>query len=115
MRHIESNIQKNSVIWFRLQYPQYLCFAVPNGGTRNAREAAIMKGEGVLAGVSDLVIIAKNKIAFVEMKTEKGKQTETQIQFQNKIENLGFSYFICRSLDDFIEKVTNFLSTNTLY
>lgn len=49
MRHIESQIQKDCVTWFRLQYPKIgrLLFAVPNGGARNAKEAAIMKGEGL--------------------------------------------------------------------
>jgi len=34
MRHIESQIQKDCVTWFRLQYPKIgrLLFAVPNGG-----------------------------------------------------------------------------------
>lgn len=31
-------------------------FAVPNGGNRNAKEAARLKREGVKAGVSDLVL-----------------------------------------------------------
>ena len=59
MRHIESQIQQNCVTWFRLQYPKIsrLLFAVPNGGARNAREAAIMKGEGVTAGVSALILL----------------------------------------------------------
>lgn len=59
MRHIESQIQKDCVTWFRLQYPKIgrLLFAVPNGGARNAKEAAIMKGEGVTAGVADLILL----------------------------------------------------------
>jgi hypothetical protein len=96
-------------MWFRLQYPQYLCFSIPNGGARNAREAGIMKGEGVLAGVSDLIIVANNKILFVEMKTEKGKQRKTQEEFQEKIENLGFNYLICRSFDDFMKQINDYL------
>ena len=41
-RHEESQIQRSCLRWFRLQYPQYalLCFAVPNGGARNKREAS---------------------------------------------------------------------------
>lgn len=45
MRHIESNIQKAFVTWFRLQYPEYALnlTSVPNGGARRRKEAAIMK------------------------------------------------------------------------
>jgi hypothetical protein len=112
MKHIESQTQRNCVTWFRLQYPQYLCFSIPNGGARNAREAGIMKGEGVLAGVSDLIIVAKNRILFVEMKTEKGKQRETQKRFQDKVESLGFVYFICRSFDDFMKQIEDYLGNS---
>lgn len=58
-RHEESQIQRSCLRWFRLQYPQYalLCFAVPNGGARNKREASIMKAEGVTAGVADVILL----------------------------------------------------------
>lgn len=46
-------MQRMCVGWFRLQYPAVgkLLFAVPNGGARSRTEAAIMKAEGVTAGV----------------------------------------------------------------
>ena len=34
-----------------------ILFAMPNGGSRNAREAAIMKGEGVTVGVADVIFL----------------------------------------------------------
>jgi hypothetical protein len=43
-------------------------FAVPNGGSRNIREARNLKLEGVRAGVSDLVVVLKDKVIFIEMK-----------------------------------------------
>lgn len=101
-RHIESEIQKSIVVWFRAHYPRYIIAAIPNGGYRNAREAAIMKSEGVLAGFSDLIVIAQGKILFVEIKTAKGKQSERQKYFQKSVEALGFPYAVCRSLADFV-------------
>lgn len=79
MRHIESQIQQNCVTWFRLQYPKIgrLLFAVPNGGARNAREAAIMKGEGVTAGVADLILLYPSggfHSLCIEFKTPQQKQ-----------------------------------------
>lgn len=60
-------MQRMCVGWFRLQYPAVgkLLFAVPNGGARSRTEAAIMKAEGVTAGVTDL-------IRFVEATPEEG-------------------------------------------
>ena len=101
-RHIESQIQQSMVRWFRLQYPKYIIAAIPNGGRRNALEAKIMKSERVLAGFSDLIIIADNNVLFVEVKTKDGYQSDLQKQFQSDVERLGFQYSICRSLDDFI-------------
>lgn len=100
-RHIESQIQRQMVQWFRLQYPKYIIAAIPNGGQRNALEAKIMKGEGVLAGFSDLIIIAYNNVLFIEVKTKEGRQSELQKKFQADVERLGFQYSVCRSLQDF--------------
>lgn len=100
-RHLESQIQRQMVAWFRLQYPRYIIAAIPNGGQRSALEAKIMKGEGVLAGFSDLVIIADRSVLFVEVKTKDGRQSKLQKKFQADVERLGFQYFICRSLQDF--------------
>ena len=100
-RHIESAIQQACVAWFRTAYPEYIIFAVPNGGSRNAHEAANIKREGALAGASDLVVVANRAVLFVEMKKPKGKQQETQVMFQKNVERLGHTYKICYSLSDF--------------
>ena len=108
-RHIESHIQIQMVKWFRLQYPRYIIAAIPNGGQRSALEAKIMKGEGVLAGFSDVMVMAKGNVLFVEVKTKDGKQSDLQIKFQSDVERLGFQYSICRSLEDFIMTVEKWI------
>lgn len=105
-RHIESDIQVACVSWFRMAYPEYLCFSVPNGGSRNAIEAANLKREGALAGVADLVVVIQSKVIFIEMKASKGRQSQNQLDFEKKVKSLGFDYFICRSLQEFICVVT---------
>lgn len=100
-QHKESQIQRQMVAWFRLQYPKFIIAAVPNGGFRNKLEASIMKAEGVLAGFSDLIIIADGNVLFVEVKTAKGYQSDLQKEFQANVERMGFQYSVCRSLQDF--------------
>lgn len=100
-RHIEEGIQAACIKWFRLAFHRYIAFSVPNGGLRNKLEAINMKRAGALAGVSDLILVADHSVLFVEMKTEKGKQSEYQKKFQADVERLGFEYKICRSLQDF--------------
>lgn len=109
--HVESEIQQACVRWFRLAYPQYIILSIPNGGSRNVIEAANLKREGALAGASDLLIVADHRVLFVEMKKPKGRQQRTQKDFQRRVEILGHRYVICYSLDDFMQKVREWLGT----
>ena len=103
----EDVIQADIYKWYNNNYclnnhnPQNIIFSVPNGGTRNIREAMLLKATGVVAGVSDLIIVRQNEIIFVEVKTEIGKQSKEQKKFQETVEKLGFKYLLVRSLEDF--------------
>lgn len=114
MRHDESRIQTACVKWFRLQYPHLAlnCFAVPNGGQRGKFEAKIMKGEGVTAGVADLLLLVPSKgyhgLA-IEMKTAEGRQRDTQKAWQKAVEQVGYKYVLCRSIESFIAQVNDYL------
>lgn len=110
MKHEESLIQQNCVRWFRLQYPKLarLLFAVPNGGARRPIEGKIMKAEGTLAGVSDLLLLYPSKGFHglcIEMKTPKGRQQPSQKLFQRAVEEYGYKYAICRSFEDFMTEI----------
>lgn len=111
---MEHRIQVACVNWFRLQYPSmtHNLFAVPNGGRRDATTGAKLKAEGVLAGVSDLLLLRKNSrygALCIEMKTRSGRQAETQREWQRAIEADGYKYVICRSLDDFMKEINAYL------
>ena len=112
-RHIESEIQQSVVQWFCMKYPNYIIAAVPNGGFRNAREAAIMQREGVLAGFADLIIISKQHILFLELKTPIGVLSKKQKEFQKKVNNLGFQYVVCRSFDQAVIVVESWIKRTT--
>jgi hypothetical protein len=115
MIHEESKIQQSCVRWFRLQYPGYILFAIPNGGRRGKVEAAIMKGEGVLAGVADLFLAMPSAIyhgLFIEMKTSKGQRSPAQKDFGKRALMSGYEYVICRSVEEFIEIINNYLNTD---
>lgn len=115
MRNIESNIQIYCVKWFRLQYPQYsrILFSVPNGGARNKVTGAILKAEGAVSGVSDLIFLKANRFyssLCIEMKTPDGKQQDTQKEWQKEVESAGNKYVVCRSFDDFQKEITDYIS-----
>lgn len=104
----EDQLQQKIVIDFRNRNLKNdnLIFSVPNGGSRNPIEAMKLKKTGTLAGVSDLIIMAPNRIIFLELKTEKGIQSEVQKNFQKNVEALGFEYLLIRNLkqyEDFMQ------------
>lgn len=115
MKHDESRIQAACVRWFNLQYPDYrgLLFAVPNGGARNAATGRILKAEGVVAGVADLILlvpIVGHNALCIEMKTEKGRQQASQKEWQEKVESVGAKYVICRSFEQFVVEVEDYIN-----
>ena len=110
----EHRIQSSCVRWFRLQYPsmRHNLFAVPNGGRRDKVSGAKLKAEGVLAGVADLALLKSNRFygaLLIEMKTRKGRQSEAQAGWQSLITKDGYKYVVCRSLDDFISEVRDYI------
>lgn len=114
MRHIESHIQQNCVAWFRLAYPtlRLNLFSVPNGGKRLRIEGAIMKAEGIVAGVADLLLLYPSggyHGLCIEMKSPKGVQRDTQKVWQRAVELQGYKYIIIRSFDAFRAEVTKYI------
>ena len=116
--HEESALQRQCVAWFRIQYPKYALnlFAVGNGGVRSAKEAAIMKGEGVTAGVSDLILLlpsgdGKYHGLCIEMKTtdKNSGQTDKQIEWQQAVERAGYKYVVCRTFEEFQKIIIDYL------
>ena len=112
----EHRIQAACVRWFRLKYPHLFArlFAVPNGGRRDGITGARLKEEGVLAGVADLILLVPNAdyhALLIEMKTPKGRQSESQKAWQQEVCVEGeYKYVVCRSLDDFIREVDVYLT-----
>lgn len=115
MRNIESRLQIACVKWFRLQYPKAanLLNSVPNGGARNVVTGAIIKAEGAVRGVADLELNIARGGWFglkIEMKTEKGRQSPHQREWQSEIERQGYMYIVARSFEEFRECVSWYMA-----
>lgn len=118
MKHLEENIQIACVRWFEYQYPQFrlLLHHSPNGGFRNAREAARFKAMGTRAGFADLLLLVPrggyHGLA-IEMKTEEksSKQSTAQKAWQKAVEEQGYKYQVCRGFDDFMELTNGYISS----
>jgi hypothetical protein len=115
-RHKESGLQKACVKWFRAQYPEHalMLFAVPNGGARSRTEGAIMKGEGVTAGVADLILLEARGgwgALCIEMKTRDSgsSQSASQKTWQAAAERAGNRYVVVRSEQAFRAVVVEYM------
>ena len=112
--HPESELQRACVRWFRLQYPGVLLFHIPNGGKRGAREAAMFKAEGVVAGIPDLFLAeARHGFhgLFIEMKAGKNTATPAQKEMMGRLGRAGYLCAVCRSFDEFQIEVMKYLQT----
>lgn len=115
-RDEEHRLQVLCVRWFRLRYPALagLLFAVPNGGRRDPLTGARLRDEGVTAGVADLILLKGNgtyNALCLEMKTGIGRQSQSQRQWQRLVEEQGKClYSVCRTVDEFIKAVGDYMS-----
>lgn len=114
-RHDEENMQIHCVRWFDYQYPKLKLHlhASPNGGKRDEREGARFKAMGTRAGFPDLLLLHPNKFypfMGIELKTEKGRQSEHQKEYQKMFEEIGAKYIVVRSLEQFMEEIRNYLN-----
>lgn len=114
MKGVEDRLQIGCVRWFSLAYSRYarLLHHSPNGGSRNVVEAAKFKQMGVRAGYPDLSLLIPRQgyhALFIEMKTPKGRQSENQKEYQAELESQGYKYVICRSVQDFINEIEEYM------
>ena len=94
MRHIEDQLQKSIVRWFDLQYAnlRHLLIHVPNGGYRNAVEAAKFKQMGI------------------ELKAGKNRQSVHQKEYEAEFGRIGAKYVVVRSIGEFMKVVNEYLN-----
>lgn len=106
----EHDLQVTCVNWFRMVYPQYLIYAIPNGGARTPAGARALKAEGVLAGICDLHIPIACKgfhSMYIELKNGKSNNlNENQKKVIPILESYGNMVCVCRTFDEFREAVS---------
>ena len=116
----EGRLQAACVEWFRSQpgYRNLLLFSSLNGANLvdGGRQWKRLEREGALSGVPDLQLVAPSgDLAglFIEMKTQRGKQSAEQIDFESKAVAAGYGYVMPRSLDEFMRVVKQYLEHGT--
>lgn len=104
-RHLEDNEQMLLIsvlrnVWYGDRNIGSTIYHIPNGGKRNAREGARFKQLGVRKGVADLFLpipIAPFHGAYIEMKSNDGRETEDQKTFGVEVVLDNYYYAVHRS------------------
>lgn len=119
----ESAIQISCVqwLWNNHEETRGLYVAIPNENSRSVYEnkkqqlmsGSIRKNMGVMAGCADTALFMPRggyHALFIEFKTEIGWQSDAQKSFQQNVEAQGYKYILIRSLEEFKQKVTEYLN-----
>lgn len=115
MKRDESREQRALIDWAQLaripaapdveqgaRVADYL-FAIPNGGRRSYVTAAILKAEGVKAGVHDLLLPLARQGRhglWLEMKSATGTMSKPQREWRDRMLRAGYACATCRSADE---------------
>lgn len=95
-------------------YPEFaLMYHIPNGGSRNKIEAANLKRQGVKAGVPDICLpVARGKYhgLYIELKVDKNKPTQNQIEWADRLNAQGYLSLVCYGFDEARKAILKYLN-----
>lgn len=81
-------------------------FHVPNGGSRHPIEARKLKGQGVMAGVPDLVIVHAGKIYGLELKSNRrGRLSRSQTGMHERMRAAGAQIATAWGVDEALDQL----------
>lgn len=93
-----------------------LLFHIPNGGSRNKREAANLKRQGVKSGVPDLFLPVPRggyHGLFIELKYGKNKPTDAQRKWAAALNEQGYMAVVCYGFEDARDTIEKYLGIYT--
>lgn len=103
----------NWVAFARNTIPEIdLLFHVPNGGSRDKREAARLKAQGVRAGVPDLCLPVPSGEyhgLFIELKVGKNKTSKEQEEWLGKLAGQGYKTAVCYGWEAAMHEILTYL------
>lgn len=87
----------------RIRCPAVHIVAVPNGGKRGQKALNQAMREGMALGFPDVIALAPGKVAFLEFKSAKGRVSDNQTDWLDRLHGMGFPCGIFRDADKAID------------
>src|SRR5690348_14445569 len=87
----------------RILCPRVSLVAIPNAGKRTQWQAQQAKREGLATGFPDMMALAPGKVAFLEFKAVKGRLSDSQGEWLDRLHEMGFPCGVFRDADVAVE------------
>jgi len=94
----EHQLQISCIAFFRNNITRKglgIIIPVPNELARKRKDVP------VCLGCSDTILLFKGRIVFCEFKVGKNNQQEIQVAFQEAVQELGYEYYVIKTIQDF--------------
>lgn len=97
--HLEAVIQR--AIIARLKLSGIVCHHSPNAARRSVNAGRRIKADGMITGWPDLIVVGpEGLVAFLEVKTPRGKLSEAQREIGMALCRMGHTWQVVRSQDE---------------
>lgn len=95
----EQEIQNQILDYLTLK--GYTCWRQNSSGIYDQKLGRYRKlSRYAVSGISDIIVLSDGRAYFIEVKTEKGRQSDDQKLFQEFVERADCVYYIARCLAD---------------
>lgn len=87
----------------RMRCPGVKIVAIPNAGVRGQKALNQVRREGAAWGFPDVMCLWAGGVAFVEFKAPKGKLSDNQTEWLDRLTGMGFAATVSRDPDHALE------------
>lgn len=109
----ENDIQRAIVKYIGAVLPHGIVMAIPNASRRTVGGKPMNAAPGLLPGAPDLVVaLPKGRVVWLEVKAPKGRASSNQITVHGKLNALGHTCAVVRSIED-VQRVFDYLGIET--
>jgi hypothetical protein len=110
VRHSELVFHRQVAAYLRVALREPMFWVTFPSGGGGKKRGAILKSMGLVAGVPDILIFGPgptvnngatfSRVIGLELKTQKGRQSDSQKEVARKFQEFGGLYLLARNLDD---------------